>query len=114
MKLVDRSIKEDCILHPESHSINAHWRVMLEKGDADEKTIKRFGIVSIEQNKKIEGAWECSDGTIYDRTAWFKGERTNIFTYETNDPQKKMVISMIEKFLLDLPDHPMYKFAPIK
>lgn len=112
MKLVDRSITEECILHPESHFIRAKWRVLFEEGDVDSKTLRRFRIVNIEQTKKLGGVWHCGDGTTYDAMTWFKGERTTTFTSETNDPQKKMVISMIENFLLDLTDNPMYKFKP--
>lgn len=112
MKLLDRSITEDCIIHPESHSINAKWRVLLEEGDTDPKIIDRFGIIEIQQNKKLTGFWHCSDGSTYNAMSWFKGDRTITFTSETKDPQKKLIISMVEKFLLDLPDQPMYKFTP--
>ena len=84
------------------HTLTAKWFIHIEESDIQDSQVRfRFSNIQVEQRKRL-GSKSWKDGL--DLITWFKSRRTQTFSHETKDPQKKMVIQLVEKFLLDLND----------
>lgn len=83
------------------HTLVAKWYIHVEESDIPDSQVRfRFSNIQVEQRKRL-GSTPWINGDII---TWFKSRRTQTFTHNTKDSQKKMVIQLVEKFLLDLND----------
>lgn len=98
MILLNRHVSHGFVHNPKWASIEAKWGIKIEESDIpDFDTRDRFDFVDVTQIKTL------STGKI---KTYFKGSRTITFDKSTRDKQKKMVINMIDGFLLDN-NHPV-------
>lgn len=83
--------------------VEQRWEIVLEDKDIpDKKILERF--------KRMEVIQRFNPLATKQIITYFKGTHTNVFSHDTNDNQKKMVIDLIEKFLLDNTEKVLYLY----
>jgi hypothetical protein len=65
------------------------WEVHLNDTDFDQRIRERFQCVEVEQFKSLNEKVETS----------FRGTRTNWFSTDTKDKQKRLIIDAVTKFI---------------
>ena len=94
MKLTSKTTTQEGMLDQEYRHIQTKWKIQMDVQDdfqGNEKLWDKFRVVEVEQRQYIN---------TLDKYTWIKATRTNTFSSDTTNKDKKKVVEMVNAFLL--------------